>query len=181
MAYEPVKAVRVTGLGFPAMDRGPEAASKTFQIGVPLSLSAGFLQETDFGSDTIVYGFSAEAAHNLTTAGTKQDLSEGTPPNQPNAVITPVGAWMRDGNVGFYAANGLTVFSIKLKTGQTFSQALLAAATLYGLFKDGASGFWYLDTTDTGGNNAVARIVDVDSSDNTRVFIQIDSTKRYFS
>jgi len=182
MAYEPIAAVRVdSGLGFPQMDRAPEAASKTFKQGVPLVLASGYLQEAAFSGAEIVYGVSSESAHNLSVAGTATDLSEGAPINQPSAKIIPVGAWMRDGNVGFYAANGRTVFSIKLKDTQTFSQALIAAGTLYGLTKDGTSGFWYLDTTDTSGDNAVARLVGVDPNDNTRVYFQFDSTKRYFN
>ena len=182
MAYEPIQVVRLaSGLGFPQMDKAPEAATQSFKLGVPLSLSSGFLAESDFGTAVLIYGFSSEAAHNLAVAGTAQELSEGTPPNQPSAKIIPLGAWMRDGLVGFYAANGLTIFSIKLKDGQTFSQALVAGGTLYGLTKDGTSGFWYLDSADTSGNNAVARIVGVDPNDSTRVHFQIDASKRYFS
>lgn len=182
MAFEPIRAVRVdTGPGFPQMDRFPEAASKTFKTGVPLTLASGFLQECAFSGADIVHSVSAEDAHNLSVAGTAQELSEGTPPNQPSAKITPIGAWMRDGNVGAYAANGKTIFSIKLNTGQTFSQALIASGVLYGLTKDATSGFWFLDTTDTSGNNAVARIVGVDPGDNTRVWIQFDASKRYFN
>lgn len=180
--YIPIAPLRSSGLGFPLMDRGPEAASKTFKIGVPLSLVSGYLQETDFATDTIVHSFSSEQAHNLTAAGTAQDASEGTPINQPNAKITPVGAWIRDGLVGYYAADGKSTFLISLKDGQTFSQALVTSGALYGLTKDGTTGLWYLDTADTAGANAVLRVVGPDPTGNTtRVEVQVDATKRFFN
>lgn len=189
VSYEPIKAVRVLSSqgNSPQMIRELEDATQTFLQGVPTKLVAGYLQECDFVGADIVYGVSSEHAHNLTTAGTAQDLSEAAPPNQPSGITTPVGAWIRDGRLGVYGANGQTVFSIALKVGQTFSQALLVdPATLYGLTKDGASGFWYLDTTDTAGNNAVAILLGVDPSspnsatDGTRVFFMFAPSKRFF-
>ena len=184
MAYGPIYAVRVegSGSGMPAMNRYPEAASKTFKQGVPLVLVSGYLQEIDFSAQTIVHSFSTEPAHNLVAAGVEEGgTSEGTPQNMASGKIIPVGAWMKDGKVGVYHADGRTVFAISLKAGQTFSQALIASGTLYGLTKDGTTGFWYLDTADTSGDNAVLRVVDQDSRDNTWVFVQVDSTKRYFN
>lgn len=188
VSYEPIKAVRTLGsaAAFPAAIRSPEAASQTFKIGVPTRLVSGYIQECTFVGADIVYGISSEGAHNLAVAGTAQDESEGTPQNQPNAIITAVGAWPRDGLIGEYMANGLTVFSIALKAGQTFAQTLIVAGTLYGLVKDNTSGFWYLDNTVTSGNNAVAELIGVDPSSpntatgGTRVFFQFASSKRYF-
>lgn len=189
VSYEPMKAVRVASsqATTPAMTRAPEAATQTFQVGVPLRLVSGFVQECTFVGADIVYGVSAEPAHNLTVAGTGQDESEGTPPNQPTAITTAVGAWIRDGNEGTYNANGSTVFSIALKATQVFTQALLIAGTLYGLVKDATTGFWYLDNTVTSGNNAVVELLGLDSScPNTvtggcRVFVQFAASKRYFT
>jgi hypothetical protein len=188
VAYEPIKAIKLLGgAGFPAMSRHSQGATLTTPLGVPLTLASGHLVESAFSSADIVYGVSSEPGGNLAVAGTAQNLSEGTPPNMPLAVITPVGAWVRDGLIGYYAADGKTVFSIMLKDGQVFTAAMMAGGTLYGITKDGTSGFWYLDNTDTSGNNAVARVVGVDpSSPNTvalgaRVFFQFDSTKRYFN
>ena len=188
VSYEPIKVWNtIQGLGFPVADRDPEGATQTFQIGVPLILSAGFLIEASFSGADIVYGVSYEPAHNYAVAGVAQQLSQGTPPNQPSAVITPVGAWPNDGNIGLYQANGNTVFSIALKAGQVFTQALIVnPATLYGITKDATTGFWYLDNTDTAGNNAVAILQGVDPScPNTttggcRVFFQFAPSKRFF-
>lgn len=184
--YEPIKPWNSGGAGFPRMTRQLEAASKTFKMGVPVKLVSGYLEECDFSGADIIYGFSTEAAHNLASSGVAQELSEGTPPNQTAAVITPVGAWPRDGRCGVYEANGETVFSIALKDGEVFTQALLASGTLYGLTKDGTTGHWFLDPTDTSGNNAVAILLGMDpSSPNTvaggcRVFFKVDPTKRFF-
>lgn len=188
VSYEPIQAVRTLGsaAAFPAATRAPEAASQTFKRGVPCMLSSGNIVEFSTGGANIVYGVSSEPAHNLTSAGTAQDENEGTPQNQASAITTAVGAWPRDGNCGEYLANGLTVFSIALKAGQTFSQTLLAAGTVYGLVKDATSGYWYLDNTVTSGNGAVAVLLGVDPScPNTaaggcRVYFQFASSKRYF-
>lgn len=188
VSYEPIKAVRVLGssAATPSLTRALEAATQTFQVGVPTRLVSGYQQECTFSGADIVYGASAEHAHNLTTAGTAQDENEGSPPNQPSAVTTAVGAWPRDGSLGVYNADGRNVFSIALKAGQVFTQALLVASTLYGLVKDSSSGFWYLDNTVTTGNGAVAELLGFDSTcPNTvaggcRVFFQFAAAKRYF-
>lgn len=189
VSYEPIKAVRVLSsqAATPALTRAPEAASQTTQVGIPLRLVSGYVQACTFAGADIVYGVAAEPAHNLTTNGTAQNESEGTPPNQPSAITTAVGAWIRDGAQGSYNANGQTVFSIALKSGQVFTQALLVAGTLYGIVKDNTSGFWYLDNTVTSGNNAVAELLGVDTtcpntaSGGCRVFFLFGQTKRYFT
>lgn len=188
VSYEAIKAVRVmsSAAATPALTQAPEAASQINNYGVPLRLVAGYVQPCTFVAADIVYGVAAEPGHNLAVSGVGQQENEGSPPNQPSAVTTAVGAWMKLGTMGSYNANGQTVFSIALKSGQTFTQALVAAGVLYGLTKDNASGFWYMDTTVTNGNSAVAELLGVDSaSPNTatggcRVFFQFAEAKRYF-
>lgn len=188
--YEPVNAAYTTagGSGVPQMIRYPEKASSTYKQGVPLVLNGGYVQEAAFGSAELVLGFAIEPAHNLTGDGVADGgYSEGTARNMPSSKITPFGAWIKDGKNGVYIANGQTVFSISLKAGQTFTQALLVPGTLYGLTKDNTTGFWYLDNTDTSGNNAVAELIGVDPSapntvaDGARVFFRITSSKRVFT
>lgn len=185
VAYEPIKLAYSHGEGFPAMIRESEGASKTFKIGVPLVLSSGNLQECAFGGAEIVYGVSSEAAHNLTAANTAEELSIETPPNQSSAKVIPVGAPIKDGKIGCYKANGSNVFSIMLKDGQVFAQSMIGST--FGLTKDATSGFWYLDNTDTTGDNAVAKCLGVDpSSPNTvaagaRVYFMFAASLRYFS
>lgn len=188
VSYEAIRAVKtVSGnASVPRMFRSPEHSALTTQIGVPLKLNGGFLDECTFVAADVIFGVSGEPGHNLTTSGVAKQESEYTPPNQPNAVITPVGAHVRDGNIGNYAADGLNVFSIALKAGQTFTPALIIAGTYYGLTKDGTSGFWYLDTGVTAGNSAVAALVGYDTSspndgvNGTRVYFQFKSGQRYF-
>lgn len=186
VSYKPIEFVhRESGLGFPAFVRAPEAASKTFKQGVPVVLSSGNVQEAAFGGSELVYGFSAEPAHNLTAAGTAQDgYSEASPQNQPSAKIIPVGAWIRDGKCGIYRATADAVFAAMLKDGQVFTQALVST-TRYALIKDGTSGFWYIDNTDSGTNDEhAAQIVGVDpSSPNTaaggaRVYFRVPEAAR---
>jgi hypothetical protein len=185
VAYEPIKCVRtLSGLGFPSMERVGEVAAQTFVLGAPLVLNAGNLQECTFGGAEIVYGVSAEPGHNLTTANTAEEgYSEGHPQNQSSGKIIPHGAWPKDGKVGVYRADAQNIFSIALKAGQVFTQAMIG--TTYGIVKD-ASGYWYLDNTDVAGDNVVATVIgNDDSAPNTvaggaRVFFQFISTLRFF-
>lgn len=183
MAYRPIVAVRTqSGVGVPAQDRWGEKATQTFKQGVPLVLSSGELTEAAFGGAEIVVGVSVEPGHNLTTGSTAEPAySEGTPPNQASAKIIPVGAWNRDGTIGFYLANGQNVFNASLKSGQTWSNSLLIAGTYYGLTKDGTTGFWYIDTSDTTGDNAVVELVGPDDRDTTSAMFIFKSALRYFA
>jgi hypothetical protein len=170
-------------------------------VGVPTRFVAGYIQECTFVGADIIAGFSSEKAHNYTTAAggvtfglppiipqatDLNDPASGPPPNQPNATVIPIGAALRDGQMGMYIANGTTVFSIALKATQTFAVTLLIPGTLYGIVKDGTTGFWYLDNTVTAGNNAIANLIGVDTScPNTlaggcRVFFTVAAAKRMF-
>ena len=185
--YEPIKFVKLQGQGgMPAVLRAPEAATQTMKIGTPIELTSGYAQEANFGGTELVYGVSMEAGHNLAVAGTAQQSSEGTPQNQPSAVTTPVGAWMRDGKLGIYLANGVNVFSAMLLDGGVFVQSLVSS-TRYALVKDGTTGFWYVDNTSSGTNDEHAvNILAVDpSSPNSatlgaRVWFMFAPAARYF-
>jgi hypothetical protein len=184
--YEPVNAAYVTagGTHVPETRRLPEKAGKTFKQGVPLVFNGGYVEEATFGSAQLVIGFSQEPGHNLASDGVSNDavVNHGAARNMPSSKIIPVGAWFSDGRCGVYIANSLTVFSIALKAGQVFTQAMVGGT--YGLVKDNTSGFWYLDNEDTSGDNAVAEVIGVDSSaPNTasggaRVFFRIIPSKR---
>lgn len=162
VSYEPIKLARSIGEGAPYMVGPPEGASKTFKDGVPVVLSSGLAQEAAFGGPEIVYGVSAEPAHNLAVAGTAEELSVASVPNMSSAKVIPMGAPIKDGTLRTYAANGDNRFSIMLKDGQVFTNAMIGGT--FGLFKDGTSGYWYLDNTDTSGDNAVAVVAQVDPS-----------------
>lgn len=202
VSYEPIKAIEtVAGHGsVPRMFRTPEKNGLTTQIGVPMILSGGFLQEASFVAADVVYGISTEPGHNLTTSGVgTTGLSEYSAPNQPSSLIIPIGSHMRDGNIGVYAADALNVFSAAVKyttlpnpannvagVSQVFQQSMIQAGVFYGLVKDATSGFWYVDLTVTNGNNAVVQLVGVDPSspndgvNGTRVFFQFKPAQRFF-
>ena len=188
VSYEPIRCVRVasSSAAMPDQTRELEDSSQTFKLGVPVRFVSGYIRECSFSAADVVVGVSSEFAHNLTTQGTAQDENEGSPPNQPNAITTAIGAWPRDGRMGVYHANGQNIFSASAKAGQTFSQALILPGTYYRLIKDATSGFWYVDLTLTGGNAGVVNLLGYDtSSPNTaaggvRVFFQFIETQRFY-
>lgn len=184
VAYEPIRLARSVGEGAPRIVSPPEGATKTHKEGVPMVLSSGNAQEAAFGGAEIVYGVSIHVGQNLAVAGTAEDLSIGTPPNMSSAKIIPIGAPIKDGYAHMYAADGRNTFYIMLKDGQVFTAAMVGAT--FGLTKDGTSLYWYMDNTDTTGDNAVAICRGVDpASPNTvalgaRVLFQFVSTLRAF-
>lgn len=184
MPYDPIK-LAYSGSAAQSHDRWPEAASQTFKLGRVLRSSSGNLAASDtadpWTAADVVVGIASEAGHNLTTAGTAEPAtSEGTPRNQPSAKIFAKGAWIKDGKCGFYPANGSNVFEASLKAGQTFTQSLVVAGSYYAIKYDATSGFEYVDSTDTIGNNCVAEIIGGLSHDNTKVLIRFKAGQRYF-
>lgn len=189
MAYGPIQLANASGQVM-VQQRWPEGASLTCKQGVPLRLSSGNLipcdmatsSGADWGSADIVVGVSSEPGHNLTTAGTPEPAySEGTPPNQPLGRIIPRGAWLRDGKIGFYPANGVNVFLISLATGVSYTEALkVAVGTYYALKYDSTSGFWYCDSGDTSGNNICLEILGGVSDDATKVLVRFKASQRQF-
>ena len=79
VSYEAIKAVLVLsgGSSSPALQRFPEAATQTFNYGVPTYLNAGFVTEANFGTAISVLGVSSEPGHNLTSAGVAEQTSVG--------------------------------------------------------------------------------------------------------
>lgn len=186
MGYGPIQLVHASGQ-VQAQYSEAEAASQTFNQGVPLRWTSGTLTQcdiatsagADWGSADVVVGVSAEAGHNLTTAGTAEGgYSETTPPNQTSAKTILVGSRMKNGKCMFWRADGNNVFRCSLKTGQTFTQA--DVGTTYALKYDSTTTYWYIDNTDTSGNNKVAVVVAADPNDTTKVWFQFLSTQRQY-
>lgn len=203
ISYEPIKPSYVLSQqgALPAATRTPETALQTFQIGVPTMLTTGLVVEWTTAAANTVWGVSSERAHNYATNSggvtfglpytippttDLQETASSPPQNQPNATVIPMGAAIRDGQTGIYEANGQTVFTIALKVGQIFTQSLVIPGTLYQLVKDAPSGFWYLDSTLTGGNAGVAQLIGMDPNspndgvNGTRVFFQFTASRRAF-
>ena len=151
------------GVSSPVINHAPEAASKTFHIGVPVVLSSGNLQESGAISTAVtILGFSAEAGHNLGTAGTApvggSGLTYGSVQNQTSAVNIPIGAPMADGTCMYFVGNNLTLFQ-----GVTdAAHALIGTdvGSIFGLTKDTGTGQWFVDTTITTANGgAILEVV----------------------
>ncbi len=184
MGYGPIELVNASGVT-QLVDAIAEAASQTFKRGVPLRLSSGTLVECDsndpWGSADVVVGVSVGAGKNLTTADTAEEgYSIGSAPNQSSSKIIPLGVPVKSGKCSFYRADGRNVFEISLASGQTFATANIVAGSYYAIKKDATTGYWYLDNTDTSGNNAVATIVGVNPNDSTKVRFQFKSSQRLY-
>lgn len=137
----------------PQQRRMPEAASKTFHVGVPVVLSAGYIQESgaiSSGTPAII-GMSSEPAHNLASAGVAPQggsgVTYGSVQNQTSAVNVPIGAPMADGLCGVYIANNTTIF--QGVTDDACTLAVTNVGVIYGLTKDTGTGQWFVDTTIT--------------------------------
>lgn len=168
-AAAPISLWYRQGDGFPQHERQPENDGETFNRGVPVFMdSTGHISVVtdDFGGSELIYGISAEKAHNLSTAGTAQQGNEGgTPQNQTLAVTTAVGSPMVDGKVSVLRPRN-HLFRIALLDGQTFTQTLVEPAVRYDLNLQ-ANGYWAVDslTTGTDPRHAV-HIRDVDPNNN---------------
>ncbi len=185
MGYTPITLANAGGQ-VQLLDSAPEALTQTFSKGAVLKLSSGYLVAGDtanpWSSADVVYGVAAEAGHNLAASGTAEaGYSEGAPQNQTSGRTIPVGARIKDGTVKFYRADGNNLFLASLKATQTFSQALVIAGTYYALVYDSSSTFWYVDSTDTSGNNNVVEIVSGISNDTTKVIFRFIASQRYFA
>ncbi len=184
MAYGPM--ILVSASGCPQVINGmPEGATQTFKQGVPLRLSSGNLVACDtadpWSAADVVVGVSVSPGKNLAVAGTTEDgYSIGSAPNQPSSKTIPVGVPVKLGTCSFYAADGSNVFEISLKAAQTFAPANVVAGAFYALKFDATTGYWYVDNTDTVGNNAVLSIVGVNPNDNTKVRVQFKSAQRFY-
>ncbi len=188
VSYEPIRFVYgETGNSMPAIFHVGEKASATFKLGAPLTLTGGngYLLECTFAGADIVYGVAVEPGQNLSSDGVGiEGTTEGTAQNQVNSKVVPFGSRVKDGKAKVLAADAESVFSIALKSGQVFTQAMIGQN--YGITKDATTGFWYLDNTVQAGNSQVATVVGVDPScantaaDGSRVYFRFVSTKRFF-
>lgn len=163
----------------------PEGATQTFKAGAVLRAVSGQARIADtadpWSAADIVLGVAAEPGKNLTTAGTDEmGYSMGAPPNQTSAKTIPAGAPYKSGYTGFWPANGTNIFRASLLSGQVFSNALVIPGTFYAVKYDSTSGFFYIDPTDTSGNNAVAEIVGPVDGDTSMVQFKWKATQRAY-
>jgi hypothetical protein len=142
------------------MVRPKEKASQTFLQGTPVQYdvagATGFLIAcpaiTSVATANIL-GIAVEPASNLTTSGVAQTQNLiYKVPNQPSAVVTPIGAPPNDGTCGVYLAMDQTTFVGLLGNSATAANATLAqnqVGTIMGMTKDATTLFWYIDNNIT--------------------------------
>jgi hypothetical protein len=188
VSFLPIGVRRVQGANaaFPFEDRYPESATQTFNIGVPVTFSAGFIVEaaTQNSGTTTFLGFSTEPASNLTTSGVAKTLTYGKVQNQTSAVLIPVGAPPNDGTIGVVIAKqGVDFIGILYdSTPQNHTIAAADLDAIYGLTKDATSGFWYVDaniTTVAGGACVrITELVDPIGTVNGRVAFVVENIRQ---
>jgi len=157
--------IKTNAAGIAQAQRMAEKSGQTFIQGTPVQIDVAGLTGFIIGNPAItsvataiIAGFASEAGHSLTTSGVGSTLTTGQAvPNQPSAVIIPIGAPLSDGTVGLWVADDVTTFIGVYGDSNTAANAVLAqtqVGTIRGLTKDAGNNFWYVDnyitTTATG-------------------------------
>jgi len=146
----------------------PEAATQTFLAGTPVALNssgnviawAGSLLTTAVGS---IIGICKNPGKNLTTAGTAQQLTQGSVPNQSSAVNIQRPYFDPDGATLLETADPDTIFLGQVGPSQSVTQANVGVQ--YGMTKD-SDNHWYVDTSKTTvGTNTCVIVVKLDPND----------------
>jgi hypothetical protein len=182
------RRIGTNAAGIAQVNRSAEKATQTFLQGTPVQFdvagATGFIiacPAMTSVATALMAGFSVEPGSNLSTSGVAktQNLTQ-VPPNQPNAVITPLGAPINDGTVGFAVADNTTEFIGVLGDSSNNALAVLAqvqVGAIFGLFKDPGNSFWYVDhnvTTVAGGACVViTALVDAIGKLNGRVMFKV--------
>lgn len=147
----------------------PEKATQSYLQGTPIQLSGGYLQACAAivsAATALIAGISTVAGASLSSSGVPktQNLTQ-TPPNQPNAVITPLGSPPNDGTSQLLLAADTQTFIGTYGDSSTAANAVLAAAQvggIFGLTKDAGNNFWYVDNFITAvANGACVEIVNL--------------------
>jgi len=182
------RRIGTNAAGVAQENRSAEKASQTFLQGTPVQYdvagATGFViacPTINSAATANIAGFSVEPASNLTTSGVPKTLNlTQVPPNQPNAVITPLGVPINDGTVGFAVADSATEFVGVLGNSATAANATLAQAqvgAIFGLTKDAGNSFWYVDqniTTVAGGACVIiTALIDPIGTLNGRVMFRV--------
>lgn len=163
MATIPITVRRVLSgyASLPVIKRWPENAGSSALMGVPVQVTAGYVDEAATINDATdqIFGFSMEFFHDLDTDGVPKTLTYGAVQNQSNAVLIPGGAPLSDGCMGVVLANANTEFIGRVGPTQTVTATDLGAS--FGLTKD-TNDQWYVDTSITTANTgACVKITEV--------------------
>lgn len=183
-----VRQVETGSAGVAQQDAIFEKATQTFLQGTPVQIdvagATGFIIAcptiTNVATAHIV-GFSTQPGANLTTSGVArtQNLTQ-IPPNQPLAVITPIGAPPNDGMSYFSVASDDTLFVGIFGNSSDGTLAVLAQAqvgAIFGLTKDAGNNWWYVDgfitTLGTGACVEIKELIDPIGTLNGRVSFRV--------
>ena len=157
-----------------------EEAGQTFLSGTPVQVDSstdGGLAVWDGSTITAgIAGISYEAASNLGSTGSGAPVplapftgvgavagTFGSVPNQASAKNIAHGAPLNDGRCGLSENVADTVFSAAFgTTGVATTPLVTDVGKAYGMTKETASGYWYIDKAKTGGS-AVATVVALDN------------------
>jgi len=170
-----------------------EAAGQTFTNGTPVMQNAsGYAQAWDanaaaatllgisesFGLNLATPGFGAPVYPWGQVTGTISTQTYGSVPNQPNASNIALGAPVSEGRTLYVEANPDNIFEGMFDNNNgtvasDWTPTIADVGKTYGLTKDSAGPYWYVDKSKVGANAAV-RIVGIDTVDgytlNARVF-----------
>jgi hypothetical protein len=170
-----------------------EAAGQSFAIGTPVQKNtSGYAQAWDGATVTAgILGVAESFGLNLATpgagaptypwgqvTGTIATQTYGTVPNQPLAVNFALGTPVSDGRTLYVEANPDNIFEAMFDNSSgavaaDWTPTIADIGVSYGLTKDSAGPFWYVDKGKTGAGAAI-KIVGIDTVDgytlNARVF-----------
>lgn len=147
----------------------PEAAGQTFAWGTPVQLVSGYVRAWD-GSTTVagILGVAESFGLNLGTPGAGAPLppfgqitgniaiqTYGWVPNQPSGVNFALGTPTSDGRTLFMSPNQDNIFEALFDnsagaTAADWTPAVTDIGAVYGLTKDSAGPYWYVDKNKTG-------------------------------
>jgi hypothetical protein len=191
-----VRQVLGTGTAVAQEQRMLEKATQTFLQATPVQIdvagATGFIIACPVMTNVataLIAGFSIEPGANLTTSGIAktQNLTQ-KPPNQPLAVITPIGAPPNDGTTGFAVASDQNIFIGTLGDSSNNALAILAQALvggIFGLFKDPGNNLWYVDfhvtTAATGACVEILGLEDAVGTLNGRVRFRVTEAAQQIS
>lgn len=170
MASAIMYATRTVSGNQPAIRRLKEAATNTFKSGVPVMVNnAGFVIEWDGAMIARgIAGVTKEFGNNLAVAGTPQQITFGSVPNETSAVNIARPSF-NDGLIGLELSNQDNIFFAEVGPAQTPVQADIGQQ--FGMTKD-TDGHWYVDRTKTNiGVNTVCTVLKLDPNDTRGVQI----------
>lgn len=168
MATSLISSIQTISGNQPRIRDIPEAATQTFLAGTPVALNgsgnviawAGSIVTSLVGA---IIGITKNPGKNLTTAGTAQQLTQGSVPNQTLAQNIQRPYFDPDGATLLETAADDTIFVGQVGPAQTVTQANVGVQ--YGLTKD-SDNHWYVDTAKTTvGTNTCVIIVKLDPND----------------